>query len=132
MSKENVAIVVEGARCFERRDWRRLGTLIADDARMTPLENWPEPGPFVGRTANLREYQRLIESFESTEITITDCNDQDDWVVARYLWVMAGTGSGVPAEITFSGAHRISGGEFVESHFRVDHDAVLEAAGLSE
>jgi len=132
MSEENVEIVRKATDAFNRGDWDRFAATIPDDGRMTPLENWPERGPFRGRAEVLRQYQRLVEDF-SSQITLLEAREEGEWVVASYLWAIEGTGSGARVEVAFTGAHRLTENRQVaESHFRFDHADALEAAGLSE
>ena len=130
-SQGDIEVVRESARCFERGDWEGLRALTAPDALMTPLENWPEPGPFRGREAVVGEFQRLIESFEDSQISIEAITEDGDWIIGRYTWTVRGTGSDVPMEVRFTGVLRVKDGQVVESHFRFDHRAALEAAGLA-
>ena len=132
MPPSDIELVYESARCFERGDWDGLRALTGPDAVMTPLENWPEPGPFRGREAIVREFERLLDSFGETQVSIEEATQRGDWVIARYLWVVRGTGSEVPMEAQFTGVVRTKDGQSVELHFRFDHGAALEAAGLSE
>jgi ketosteroid isomerase-like protein len=129
--EQSIEIVRKSARCFETGDWEGLRALTAPNGLMTPLENWPEPGPFRGREAIVGEFQRLLESFEQTQVSIEEITEEGDWVIGRYLWVVRGTGSDVPMETRFTGVLRIEDGQAVESHFRFDHAAALAAAGIS-
>ena len=97
-----VQLVHEAFGCFGSGDWERLRPLVADDNVMTPPEIWPDPGPSIGPYASIGEYQRLFE----------------------------GDQQAVPTELQFTGVHRFAGDQFAESHYRLDRDAALAAAGL--
>ena len=129
----NVELVHRAAGLFNDGDWEALAELIAEDSRMTPLENWPEPGPFEGRAEVLAEFQRLrADSAGSTKIEVTEARERGDWVVTRYLWVLEGAGSGATVEASLTGVGRYENGQVIEQHFRFDEGAALEAAGLSD
>jgi ketosteroid isomerase-like protein len=132
MSQENVDLAHAAARCFNEEDWDGLASLIAPDGVMTPVENWPEPGPFRGREAIVQQLQRLISGFEQSHVTIEGATDRGDWVITRYRWVVRATGSEIPIEARLTSVQRIEDGVSAELHFRFDHDAALEAAGLRE
>jgi hypothetical protein len=44
--------------------------------------------------------------------------------------VIEGDGPGMPVELQFTGVHRFEGEQFAESHYRLERDAALAAAGL--
>ena len=125
-----VQLVHEAFDCFDSDDWDRLRTLIADDNVMTPPEIWPDRGPFIGPDASVREYQRLFELFRGIEVSVSDIVSHESWVIAHYRGVIEGDDSGRPAELEFTGVHRFENGLFAESHYRLDRDAALAAAGL--
>ena len=49
MSRENVEVVLETFRCFEREDFQGLSRCYHPDSRIISPDRWPEPGPFEGR-----------------------------------------------------------------------------------
>jgi SnoaL-like protein len=130
MFRGYVQLVHEAVRCFQRQDWEELQAMIAPDAIMTPIENWPDPGPFAGPEVSIREYKRLRELFRGIEITVGDVVSYEKWVVARYRGVSDPSATDEPVEMEFTGVHRFEGNLFAESHYRFDRDAALAAAGL--
>lgn len=128
--KGYVQLVNEAVRCFQHEDWDGLQGMIAPDAITTPIENWPEPGPFVGPSVGIREYKRLRELFRGIEISVSDVVSYEEWVVARYRGVSDPSETDEPVELEFIGVHRFEGNLFAESHYRFDRDAALAAAGL--
>jgi ketosteroid isomerase-like protein len=133
MVQGHVAIANRTVDAYDRGDWDVLGSLIAADAQMTPFENWPEPGPFIGRDEMVRELQRLRENFEGrSKLTLEEATEHGEWVVGRYRWTVEGAASGVLVDASLTGALRLSDGQFVEVHWRFDHEKAIEAAGLSK
>ncbi len=96
---------------------------------MTPPEIWPDPGPFIGPDASIREYQRLFEMFRGIDVSVSNIVSHESWVIAHYRGGMEGEGV-EPQELQFTGVHRFEDDLFVESHYRLDRDKALSAAGL--
>jgi ketosteroid isomerase-like protein len=130
MAAGKVQLVREAFRCFDSGDWEKLRTLIAPDAVMTPLEIWPDPGPFIGPEASIREYQRLFQLFRGIEVSVNTLVGHDEWAVAHYRGAGAESEPGLPDELEFTGVHRFENDLFAESHYRLDRDTALAAAGL--
>jgi hypothetical protein len=130
MFRGYVQLVHEAFDCFDRGDWDRLRPLIAEDNVMTPLEIWPDPGPFVGPDESIREYRRLFELFRGIKVSVGDIVSHEEWVVAHYSGVMKLEVPDIPKELEFVGVHRFLNDRFVESHYRLDRDAAFAAAGF--
>ena len=129
----NIDLIHRAVGCFNNGDWEGLAESFAPDCRMTPLDNWPEPGPFVGRAENLAQFQRLrADTAGRSRIEVVEMDERGDWVVTHYRWVMEGAASGAVVEASFTGAGRYEGGRVVEQHFRFNKGDALAAAGLSE
>jgi SnoaL-like domain len=124
-----VHLVHEAFDCFDTGDWDRLRPLIADKNVMTPPEIWPDPGPYIGPDASVREYQRLFEMFRGIEVSVSNIVSHEAWVIAHYRGVIEGEGLEAE-ELQFTGVHRFENDQFAESHYRLDRDAALTAAGL--
>jgi hypothetical protein len=125
-----VQLVHEAFECFDTGDWDRLRPLIATDNVMSPLEIWPEPGPYIGPEESIREYKRLFQMFRGIEVSVTRIVSHEEWVIAHYSGVMEVEVPGLPKELEFTGVHRFADGLFAESHYRLDRDAALSAAGI--
>ncbi len=125
-----VQLVHEAFECFDTGEWDRLRPLIAADNVMTPPELWPDPGPYIGPDASIREYQRLFEMFRGIEVSVSNIVSHDHWVIAHYRGVMEAEMPDFPKELEFTGVHRFEDGLFAESHYRLDRDAALAAAGI--
>jgi hypothetical protein len=125
-----VSLVHEAFECFDTGEWDRLRPLIANDNVMTPPEIWPDRGPFIGPDASIREYQRLFEMFRGIDVSVSNIVSHESWVIAHYRGVVEGKGPGLPMELEFTGVHRFEDEIFAESHYRIERDAALAAAGL--
>jgi hypothetical protein len=130
MFRGYVQLVHEAFDCFDRGDWDRLRPLIAPDNVMTPLEIWPDPGPFIGPDESIREYRRLFQMFRGIEVTVSGIVSHEAWAIGRYSGVMEVEIPDLPREIQFVGAHHFQNDLFAESHYRFDRDAALAAAGI--
>lgn len=131
MSEENVEVVLELFRDFDPSDpdWAAVWD---PDSRTTPAIGWPEPGPFVGREAVIRQFQRLLDDwsesrFEQVEVIA----DREGWVVVTWRWLTRGAASGIEAQFDVAAAFSVEDGRVKEGHFRWNADEALEAAGLS-
>jgi ketosteroid isomerase-like protein len=67
MSQENVEVVRAGFEAWNAGDMDALRELYDADAIMRPPEGWPEPGPFVGREAVMRQFQQNRDSGRPTQ-----------------------------------------------------------------
>ena len=133
MSEENVAVVLEAFRRFKPDDIEAWGARLHPDCRSTPVSGWPEPGPFVGRDALVRQFERLVADWAEFEIEkIEAAADSGDWVVVTYTLRTRGAASGVETRIDQAVALRVANGKIIEAHFRWNREEALEAAGLSE
>jgi ketosteroid isomerase-like protein len=132
MSEENVEVVMESFRRFDPNDMEEWATLLHPDCRVTAPDGWPEPGPFVGREAVVRQFERIFADwseyrFEDIEVVA----ESEEWVVITWRWHTRGVTSGIEADFHFANASRIRDGRIIEIHFRWRPDDALEAAGLS-
>jgi ketosteroid isomerase-like protein len=131
MSQENVEIVLAALNRFE--EGKPFRTRWAEDALVTAPDGWPEAGPFRGREAILRQFERLRSDWAENRFTeIEVVADEGEWVVIRARWQTRGAGSGIENEVDVAMAFRVRDGHLVEGHARWDPAEALEAAGLSE
>ncbi|MEK6272991.1 MAG: nuclear transport factor 2 family protein [Actinomycetota bacterium] len=132
MSQENVEFVLRRFEEFEAdggpnpESWHEDGVLTAPDG-------WPEPGPFKGRAAIMRQFERLVgdfSDFHSTNVEVIA--EADDWVVIAFRWHTRGAQSGIAGTWEMTAAFRLKDGRFIEAHYRWERQEALEAAGLRE
>jgi ketosteroid isomerase-like protein len=105
--------------------------LYDPDVIVRTAEGWPEPGPYVGRDAVMREFERYRETWDDdTLVPISDFIDAGDRVAVRYIWRGAGHGPDLNMEVTL--VFTMRKGRVVFQEFFWDHAEALEAVGLSE
>jgi ketosteroid isomerase-like protein len=131
MPEENAELVRDSLERFARGELD--GNRFAENARLTGPEGWPEQGPFEGREAIRRQFERLASdwsrhAFSNVEIV----SAEGDWVVAAFRWETRGAASGLETAFDMAAAYRIEDGAFAEAHFRWNHADALKAAGLAE
>jgi len=131
MSQENVEVVRSVFEAWNTGDMDALRELYDPDAIMRMDENWPEPGPYFGRDAVMREFEQLREAWDADTIeAISDFIDAGDRVVVRVAW--RGVGRGPEINLEFTIVYTVRNGRiFYQEHF-IGHAGALEAVGLSE
>src|SRR3954466_2031494 len=101
MSQGNTNVV---KACFEAWNAEDMGArreLYRPDAIAHPPEGWPEPGPFVGREAVMRQFEQLRQTFDAdTWEWTSDFVDAADRVAVRVSWRGAGSGPDANLEMT--------------------------------
>ena len=132
MSQENIDLVVESGRRFGVRDDAGLRALYTPDAVLVPPEDWPEPGPFVGREAIMAQYARLQEDWDNLSVGASRSASEGDWVAIEWRWRSRGVASGIPIQMIISAIYRVEAEQIAEVRFFWAWGEALEAAGLSE
>jgi ketosteroid isomerase-like protein len=131
MSQENVEVVRRGFEAWNAGDMDAFRELYHPDAVMQMLEGWPEPGPYVGRDAVMREFGQLREAWDADALEVTsDFIDAADRVVLRFIW--RGAGYGPEANLEATAVFTVRKGRIVAVEFFWDHAEALETLGLSE
>ena len=131
MSQENVEIVKAGFEAWNAGDMDALRELYDPDAIVRAPEGWPEPGPFVGRDAVMRQWEQMRETFDADAIDLTsDFLDAADHVAVRYIW--RGMGYGPESNMEFTVVFTVRNGKIFGIEYFWDHAEALAAAGLSE
>ncbi|MGI9019831.1 MAG: nuclear transport factor 2 family protein [Solirubrobacterales bacterium] len=130
MSEENVEMVRETLKSFERGE---IDASWAKNARLSAPEGWPDQGPFVGREAIRRQFERLASDWSRHVLSDVEIvSAKGDWVVIAFRWETQGAASGLETTFDVAAAYRIEDRAFAEAHFRWNREDALEAAGLSE
>ena len=114
MSEENVEIARSAFETWNAGDMDALRELYDPDVIVRAPEGWPEPGPFVGREAVMREFAQLRE----------------DRVVVRSIW--HGVGRGPQASMEWTVVYTMRNRRVFHLEFFWDHAEALEAVGLAE
>jgi ketosteroid isomerase-like protein len=101
------------------------------DVIMRFAEGWPEPGPFVGREAVMRQVRQMRDTWDSQTIElIGDFIHAGDRVVVRLAW--HGRGHGPEAKVEATTVSTVRNGRVVALDFFWDHAEALETVGLTE
>ena len=131
MSQENVEIVKALFEVWNAADMNAARDLYDPDVIMRTAEGWPEPGPYVGREAVMREVERYSDTWDaSTVVPISDFIDAGDRVAVRYIWRGAGHGPDLNLEATL--VFTMRKGRIFGIEFFWGHAEALETLGLSE
>jgi ketosteroid isomerase-like protein len=131
MSQENVEIVRAAIAAWNAGDMDAYRELCDPDIVLRSVEGWPEPGPFVGREAVMRQWHRLREAWDSDTVEpISDFIEAGDRVVVRQIW--RGVGHGPESNIENTHVVTVRKGLIVHQEFFWDHEEALETLGLSE
>jgi ketosteroid isomerase-like protein len=131
MSQENVEIVRAAHEAWNTGDRESLRELHDPDVIARSLEGWPEPGPFVGREAVMRQFEQLQDTWEINEVDpVSDFIDVADRVVVRVIW--RGVGRGPDSNMEMTSVFTVREGKIFAIEYFWDHARALEAAGLSE
>jgi ketosteroid isomerase-like protein len=93
MSQENVEVVKDVVAAWNAGDMDAFRELYHLDAVVRSAEGWPEPGPYYGRDAVMREFELLRETWDADAIeVIGDFVDVADHVVLRFHVAWQGSG----------------------------------------
>jgi ketosteroid isomerase-like protein len=93
---------------------------------MRSPEGWPEPGPFEGRDAVMRQYEQMRDTWDADAAEPVEFIDAGDRVVGRFVW--RGMGQGPDADIAASSVVTMRDGKIVGVEYFWDHTEALEAA----
>ena len=131
MSQENVEIARAIFDTWNAGDMDAFSELLHPDVILRPPEGWPEPGPYVGREAVMRQLEQLRATWDADATEpISDVIDAGDRVVVRFIW--RGAGHGPEANIEATTVFMVRKGRIFYQEFFWDHAEALEAVGLSE
>jgi ketosteroid isomerase-like protein len=131
MSQENVEIVRRSFEVWNAGDMDGLRDLHDPEVITRPPKGWPEPGPFVGRDALMRQFGQMRATWDADAAEpISDFVDAGDRVLVRFAW--HGVGQGPEANIELTYVATVRNGKIFNIEYFFDHAEALEAAGLSE
>jgi ketosteroid isomerase-like protein len=93
VSEENIELVRAVFETWNAQDLDALRELYDPTITVRVAEDWPEPGPFVGRDAVIRQGEQLRETWDDVTLEpIGDFIDVGDRVAVRHVWRVAGRG----------------------------------------
>jgi ketosteroid isomerase-like protein len=130
VSRENVEVVRAYFEAWNAGDSQdTLRHMYDPNVVMQTVPDWPEPGPYVGREAVMRFFERLRETWDFDAIEpITDFIDAADRVVVRFTW--RGAGRGPELNMGLTSAWTVRKGRIYYLEFFWDHEEALETMGL--
>ncbi len=129
MSQENVEVVRASFEAWNAGDMEAWGGFLAPDVIWRPPGDWPEPGPFAGREAVLRQVQQNRETWDAdTAEPVSDFIHAADRVVVRFVWRVRGHWPEARMEITC--VYTLRNGMISAFEFFWDHADALEAVGV--
>ena len=130
MSRENVEVVRAVFQAWNEGDMAALAEHYHPHTVTWSPEDWPEPGPFCGRDAVMRQFRELKATFELEALEITSISDAGDRVVVRWIW--RGSGRGPELQQEMASIYTVRDGKILATEFLWDHAEALEAVGLRE
>ena len=131
MSQENVEIVRAVFDAWNMGDMDAVREIHDTTVILRTTEDWPEPGPHVGRDAVMRFVEQLRDTWNADAFeVISDFIDVGDRVAVRFIW--RGAGHGPEATIEATNVFMVRKRRIVYQEFFWDHAEALEALGLSE
>ena len=131
MSQENVEVVRARYEAWNAGDMDAFRELYDPDVIARAPEGWPEPGPFVGREAVMRQWEQQRETFDADTLEpISEFIDAADRVVVRFIW--RGVGHGPQANLELTGVYTLRKGRVFGAEFFWDHAEADTILGLSE
>jgi ketosteroid isomerase-like protein len=129
MSQENVEVVRALFEAWNAGDMDAVRELQDPDVILQTVEDWPEPGPHLGREAVMRLMEQLRDTWDADTLEpIGDFSDAGDRVIVRFFW--HGRGRGPQSNMEFTGVLTVREGRIRGYEFFWDHAEALEAAGL--
>jgi ketosteroid isomerase-like protein len=131
MSAENVKIVEEFTRLFERGDresWREY--FDPDVVWDTSASDWPTAGVLHGHAGVERFFRDWLGTWTDFEVTTSEYLDAGDSVVVVFRQSGTGRGSGIHTERDFFAIYELRDGKVVRYRMYDSRQEALEAAGL--
>jgi ketosteroid isomerase-like protein len=132
MTDQNIDIGRRHNALWNAGDMEGLRDLYDDEVVLQPQEGWPEPGPFVGRDAVFRQFERLRQDWQGERLEVLERRAQGDFVVTRLSWQARGRRSGAATAMTISSVLRLNESKIVAVTFYLNHAEALVAAGIQE
>jgi ketosteroid isomerase-like protein len=131
MSHENVKVVKAGIEAWNAGDMDALRETYDPEVIMRAPEGWPEPGPYVGREALMRQFEQLRQTWQTDAIElIGDIVHAADRVAVRTVW--RGVGRGPESRMELTAVYTLREGKVLYQEFFWDYEEALEILGLAE
>ena len=130
-SGANADLIRRAFELWNAGDMEALRDLYHPDMIMRGPPDWPEPGPFVGRDAVLRQLMRAREPFDRDSVSILgDIVDVGNRALVRMSWQASGRGPEGTTEWTL--LYEFRGGLVFSLEYFPNHDESLEAVGIPQ
>jgi ketosteroid isomerase-like protein len=131
MSQENVEVMKAAFEAWNAGDMAGFREFLTPDVIMRLPEGWPEPGPYVGREAVMRQGEQQRATWDADALVpISDFIEAADRVAVRFIW--RGTGHGPEANLEATAVYTVRGGKVCLLEHFWDHAEALETLALSE
>ena len=131
MSQENVEIVRASFSPWNAGDMDAYQELYDPHAVLRTPEGWPEPGPYFGREAVIRELEHMRSAWDTNSAeVISDFIEVGDRVAVRFILHGVGQGPVVAQEMT--ALFTVRKGKILALEAFWDHAEVLNFLGLEE
>ncbi len=130
MSQANVKIVQAVIEAWNAGNMDTLRELYHPEVIMRMPENWPESGPFVGREAVMRHWEKQREALDADVMEPISVIDAADRVVLRHAW--RGTGHGPEVNFEVTNVFTVRERKIFYQEFFWDHAEALDTMGLKE
>ena len=131
MSQENVEIVRSAIAAWNAGEMEALGALLDPNMVSRPPQGWPEPGPYVGVEAVMRQWEQLREVWKADAVEqLGEFIQVADHVLVRVRWRTVGSGPEANIEMTI--VYTLRGGRILLNEYFWDHTEALKAVGLEE
>jgi ketosteroid isomerase-like protein len=129
VSRENVAVVKAAFDAWNAGDMDALRECYDPGVIVRPVEDRPEPGPYVGREAVMRQWEQMRATFDADAIElISGFIDSGDRVAVRLIWRGAVRGPELNIEVT--NVITLRQGRIFYFEFFWDHAEALATMGL--
>ena len=131
MSQENAETVLALYAAWNAGDMEAVRELLDPRIVVWNPPDFPEPGPFIGPEAVMRQWVQQRETYQADALDpITEPIYAADRVVIRFIW--RGTGQGPQADMEVTGVYAVRRGRVASVEHVWSHAEALEAVGLSE
>jgi|SRR5215216_5585424 len=131
MSQENVEAVRAGFEAWNAGDMDAIRAGLDPGVILRPPEGWPEPGPYVGPEAVMRQWAQVRETLDGDTLElVSDFLDVGDRVAVRGIWRGAGHGPEASVEMTY--VFTVRNGRVLAIEEFWDHAEALEVLGVQE
>jgi ketosteroid isomerase-like protein len=130
VSQENVEIMQAVYEAWNAGDMDAFGEMHSPDLIARVTEDWPEPGPFVGREAWVRQVEQMRRTWDSEALEPSEFIDAGDRIVVRFIW--RGVGHGPESNMEGTGVYTVRKGRVCHIEHFWDHAEALKAVGLEQ